>query len=69
MDKYEKMALDKEKAINEGTFKGKEMSDERFNEIIAELDRMIKVIKDDKLFEEERLKYGKTNNSHISIKR
>jgi hypothetical protein len=53
------MALNKEKAINEGTFKGKEMSDERFNEIITELDRMIKVIKDDKLFEEERLKYNK----------
>ena len=30
MGKYEKMALNKEKAINEGTFKGKEMSDERF---------------------------------------
>ena len=29
------------------------------DEIITELDRMIKVIKDDKLFEEERLKYNK----------
>jgi len=62
MNSYEKIASDREKAINEGTFKGEEMSDERFNEIMAELDRMMKIIKDDKLFEAERLKYNKFEN-------
>lgn len=62
MGKYEKMALNKEKAINEGTFKGKEMSDERFNEIIAELDMIKKIINDPKLYKSEREKYFKEKN-------
>lgn len=62
MGKYEKMALDKEKAINEGTFKGKEMSDERFNEILAELDIIKKIITDPELYESEREKYFKEKN-------
>jgi hypothetical protein len=62
MGKYEKMALNKEKAINEGTFKGKEMSDERFNEILAELDIIKKIITDPELYESEREKYFKEKN-------
>jgi hypothetical protein len=59
MGPYEKIAFDKEKAIKENTFKGKEMSDNEFNKFIKDIEDFTNILKDDKLFEAERKKYVK----------